>query len=155
MKKIKFAPNKIFEQILKWGVIPTFDLVIEYGNIGVIIAKRKIPPYQDQWALPGLRMFKGENLDDVLIRIAKQELGLDIDPSKREFLGQYVGNFRTEHNRQDISTGYYVKVPSTEDIQVNSNHFSSIKLIHSKSEIPPKIGAMYKFYLNKFFDLKD
>lgn len=48
---LKYAPQEVFEQILEWTVvIPTFDLVIEYGNQGVILVKRKIPPYQHQWA---------------------------------------------------------------------------------------------------------
>jgi len=155
MGKIKFAPRAIFENILEWAVIPTFDLVIEYGNKGVIIVNRKIPPYQNQWALPGLRMFKGENIADTISRIAIKELGLKIDPSKIKFLGQYVGKFTTEHSRQDLSTGYHIKIPSTQEIKINSDHFSSMRLIVSKNKIPSKIGAMYKFYLNKYFDLKN
>jgi len=154
MRAIKFAPREVFEQILEWAVIPTFDLVIEYGERGVILVKRKIPPYQNQWALPGLRMYKGENIDDTLVRIAKQELGLDIDPSERKFLGQYVGKFTTEHGRQDLSTGYCLRVPQTQEVKQNCNHFSSIRRINSREEVPQKAGAMYRFYLGRFFDLK-
>jgi hypothetical protein len=45
--KVKFAPKEIFEKILEWAVIPTFDLVIEYGNKGIIVVKRKIAPYKN------------------------------------------------------------------------------------------------------------
>ena len=155
MAKIKFAPKEIFEQILEWAVMPTFDLVIECENKGVILVKRRIAPYQNQWALPGLRMFKGENIEETLIRIANQELGLIIDPSEKQFLGQYVGMFTTEHNRQDLSTGYYIRFLSTQEIRINNDHFSGMRLINSKDEIPSRIGAMYKFYLNKYFDLKE
>jgi 8-oxo-dGTP pyrophosphatase MutT (NUDIX family) len=155
MDKTKFAPRDVFEQILEWAVIPTFDLVIEYENKGIILVKRKIAPYQNQWALPGLRMLKGENIEDTLIRIANQELGLKIDPSEKQFLGQYVGMFATEHNRQDLSTGYYIRIPPMQEIRINNNHFSAMKLINSRDEIPPRTGAMYKFYLNKFFDSKE
>jgi hypothetical protein len=154
MTKTKFAPRDIFEQILEWAVIPTFDLVIEYGNKGVIIVNRKIAPYQNKWALPGLRILKGENIEDTLIRIADKELGIKIDPSQKEFLGQYIGKFATEYNRQDLSTGYYIGISPTQEIKINRDHFSSMRLITSRKEIPSKIGAMYKFYLNKFFDLK-
>jgi len=149
VKEIKFAPRKIFEQILKWAVIPTFDLVIEYGDEGIIVVKRKITPYKNQWALPGLRMFKGESIDDTLRRIAKQELSLKINPKNKKFLGQYVGKFKTEYNRQDISTGYYIYVSSSQKIKLNKDHFSSIMLIKNKKKIPSSMGAMYKFYLNK------
>jgi len=145
--KIKFAPRKIFEQILEWAVIPAFDLVIEYGDKGVILVKRKLPPYKNVWALPGLRIYKGENIEDTIRRIAKQELGLKIDPRKRIYLGQYVAKFTTEHNRQDISTGFLIKISGKEKIVLNSEHFSGWQITKN---IPQNTGAMYKFYLNQY-----
>src|SRR6185295_9906108 len=109
MRNNGFAPRRVFEMLLKYMVIPTFDLVIEYGSEGVIVVKRKIPPYDGAWGLPGLRMQKSETIEATLRRIARDEVGLDIDPSKRTFLGQYVGKFRSEHGRQDLSTGYMVQ----------------------------------------------
>lgn len=153
MVEIKFAPREIFEQILEWSVIPTFDLLIKYRDKGIILVKRKIAPYQNQWALPGLRMFKGEKIEDTLKRIAQKELGLNIDPTSRSFLGQYVGMFTTENNRQDISTGYLINILSDQELKINPEHFSSIKMIKSKNDIPSQTGAMYKFYLNKYFEL--
>ena len=151
MNKIKFAPRGVFEQILKWAVIPTFDLLIEYDHQGFILVKRKIAPYKNQWALPGLRIYKGEGLEDVLRRIAEQELGLNITPSKRIFLGQYVGKFKTEHERQDISTGYYIRV-NKQKITLNTNHFSEYKIT---KKVPLRVGAMYKFYLKKYSVLQN
>jgi len=154
MVTLKAIPKEIYNEILEWAVIPTFDLIIEYGTEGVIIVKRKIAPYQNVWALPGRRMLKGENIEGALIRIADQELGLQIDPSERNFLGQYVGKFTTKHNRQDLSTGYSVRSVSDQKINFDETRFSSMKLIKSRDEIPSRTGAMYKFYLTKYFDLK-
>ncbi|CCF82296.1 NUDIX domain-containing protein [Nitrolancea hollandica] len=151
MENLKFAPREIFEYILEYAAIPTFDLVIEVPSGGVILVRRKIAPYANQWALPGLRMLKPEGIEDTLVRIAKNEVGLNIDPRKRIFLGQFVGRFRTEHNRQDLSTGYAVRAESVEVI-LNSDHFSSWKLIDSVEDVPSNIGAMYKFYLECYFD---
>jgi len=153
--EIKFAPKEIFYQILEWAVMPTFDLVIEYGDEGIILLKRTIAPYQAQWALPGLRMYKGEEIEDTLLRIASQELGLKIELSKRIFLGQYVGKFATEQNRQDLSTAFHIRIRSDQKIKFNEKHFSSMKMIKSKGDIPLKTGASYKFYLNRYFDLKE
>lgn len=149
----KFAPREIFEQILEWSVIPTFDLIIEYGSKGVIVAKRKIAPYKSQWALPGLRMFKGENIDNVLDRIAKQEIGLRLQ-SERVLMNQYVGKFSTEHNRQDISTCYLVKAPSNQEISLNKDHFSNYRIVTSLDQLPSPMGTMYKVYLKEFFSKK-
>jgi len=154
MVEIKFAPREVFEQLLEWGVMPTFDLIIDVEGQGVILVKRKIAPYENQWALPGLRMYKGEEIKGTLERIAKQELGLGINQENKIFIGQYVGKFITEHNRQDLSTCYYVKVASSQSPVLNENHFFSLMYIKSKEDIPSKIGAMYKFYLTEYFGSK-
>ncbi len=147
-RELKFAPKELFEQTLEYMVIPTFDLVIEYGSEGIIVVKRKIPPYQGVWALPGLRMCKPESIEDTIQRIARNELGITVDPASRVFLGQYVGRFKTEHQRQDLSTGYYLRIDSTQPLKPNLVHFSSMKLVNS---IPTTTGAMYRFYLDQFF----
>ena len=146
MTQIKFAPKEIFDQILEWAVIPTFDLILTSPS-GVVLVKRKIAPYQNQWALPGLRMYKGENIDDTLKRIAQQEVGIEIDPVKKVFIGQYVGKFKTEHERQDISTCYTAPIEGNQDIILNTEHFTSYVIT---KEIPKGIGAMYKFYIEQF-----
>lgn len=149
--KIKFAPREVFENMLDYGVIPTFDLVIEMPDgAGVVIVRRIIPPYENRWALPGLRMFKPESIEDVICRIAEDEIGLDVDVAGRAFLGQYVGRFRTERERQDLSTGYVVRALS-EEIRLNRDHFSKYLVIKKWQEVPTDIGAMYKFYLSKYF----
>jgi hypothetical protein len=152
MPKIKFAPKEVFQEILKWSVIPTFDLIVKFGDKGVIIVKRSIAPYKNQWALPGLRMFKPESIDETLRRIAKNEIGINIETNKKILLGQFVGKFKTENDRQDLSTGYLIKVNLNHKITINSEHFSAYKIINSPDQIPRNMGAMYKYYLNNYFN---
>ncbi len=145
-----FAPRDVFEQILEWSVIPTFDLVLHVDGQGFVLVRRRIAPYKGVWALPGLRMFKGESIDQALTRISTAEVGLDIDPGQRRFLGQYVGRFRTEHQRQDLSTGYLITLPAGSEPTPNPEHFSSSRL--SYDDVEP-MGAMYRFYLGAARDL--
>jgi 8-oxo-dGTP pyrophosphatase MutT (NUDIX family) len=153
--EVKFAPRDVFENILEYAVIPTFDLVVELPEGGgVVLVRRTIAPYQNKWALPGLRMFKPEGIDDVIARIAEDELGLDVDVDGKRFLGQYVGRFKTEHERQDLSTGYVVSALST-DIRINPDHFSGHQIIQKWGEVPPATGAMYRYYLARYFDHAD
>lgn len=150
--EIRFAPREIFEQILEWSVIPTFDLVVELpGEGGVVLVRRTIAPYENCWALPGLRMFKGETIDDVIARIAEDELGVQVDVDGKRFLGQYVGRFKTEHERQDLSSGYVVRALSGH-LAINPAHFSGHRVIKKYSEVPGSTGAMYRFYLSKYFE---
>ncbi|MFI0407105.1 NUDIX domain-containing protein [Actinomadura sp. 3N508] len=153
--EVKFAPRETFESILEYAVIPTFDLVVELPEDGgVILVRRTIAPYQNKWALPGLRMFKPESIDDVIARVAEDELGLAVDVDGKRFLGQYVGRFKTEHERQDLSTGYAVRASSAE-IRINPDHFSGHQIIKKWGEVPPATGAMYRYYLAEYFDKAD
>jgi ADP-ribose pyrophosphatase YjhB (NUDIX family) len=150
-KEPVFAPREAFEQILEYSVIPTFDLVIDVPERGVLMARRKIAPYAGKWALPGLRMFKNETIDDTLLRIATAETGLQIDLDNKVLIGQFKGNFRTEHNRQDLSTGYAVQALSDE-VLLNGDNFTGHRFVNSTEDIPTASGAMYRYYLDEYFE---
>lgn len=147
IRNIKLLPPDIYYTVLDWVVIPTFDILIEYGNKGFIFVKRKIAPYKDVWAFPGLRMMKSENINDSLERIAFAELGLKIDFQKKVFLGQFVGKFKTEHKRQDLSTGFYIKISEDQIIKPNIDHFYEIVV---SKKLPKPVGAMYKYYFEQY-----
>lgn len=146
---LKFAPKELFDQMLDYMVIPTFDLVIEHES-KVLFVKRKIAPYADVWALPGLRMYKSESIDDSLKRIAKDEVGLDIDSSKKVYLGQMTVKFNEEHERQDLSTGYLIKVDDSQEVILNNKHFSAYAF---SNKLLPDTGELYCFYFNKWLEL--
>jgi len=54
------------------------DAVIEDGKGNVVLIKRKYPPFQGFYALPGGFVEKGEKLKQALIREVKEETNLDI-----------------------------------------------------------------------------
>jgi ADP-ribose pyrophosphatase YjhB (NUDIX family) len=56
--------------------VPTVDIIIEMGGSGIILIKRKNPPYG--WALPGGFVDCGESLEQAAIREAKEETSLGI-----------------------------------------------------------------------------
>jgi ADP-ribose pyrophosphatase YjhB (NUDIX family) len=147
-----FAPRDVFEQMLEYGVMPTFDLVLDVPEQGILLVRRRreLAPYAGQWALPGLRQMKNERFTDTLQRIGLHEAGVEIDLPGKQFLGQFDGMFKTEHDRQDISTGYAVTALSP-DVTVNTEHFSGHRFINSPDEIPAATGAMYRAYLTEYF----
>ena len=84
-RDLQFASKDTFERILEYAVVPTFDIIVWFSCRGVILLRRKIAPYKNTWALPGLRMMKPEGIEDTLNRIARTEIGITIDPSGRQF----------------------------------------------------------------------
>jgi 8-oxo-dGTP diphosphatase len=59
---------------------PTVDLIIELktvrGEAGIVLVKRKNPPYG--WALPGGFVDYGESLESAAVREAREETSLDV-----------------------------------------------------------------------------
>ena len=102
--------------------IPTVDIIIEIerenGQEGIILIKRKNPPYG--WALPGGFVDCGESLEEAAVREAKEETSLDIrlksqfhtysdpkrDPRKHTISTVYVaaaqGKPKAQDDAQDI-----------------------------------------------------
>lgn len=74
-----------------------------------------------------------------------------ISRNSRSSLSQFVGKFRTEHSRQDLSTGYYLRVKDNQKIVINQDHFSAYQIVTSA---PNNMGAMYKFYLKIYQELR-
>ena len=76
----------------------TVDAVIMY-NEGIVLIKRKIPPFKGMYAIPGGHVEYGEKTEKAVIREVKEETGLNFkikgivgvysDP-KRDPRGHYV-----------------------------------------------------------------
>lgn len=56
--------------------VPTVDIIIELEGKGIVLIKRKNPPYG--WAIPGGFVDYGETLEDAAVREAKEEVSLDV-----------------------------------------------------------------------------
>jgi 8-oxo-dGTP diphosphatase len=55
---------------------PTVDLIIELKGRGIVLIRRKNPPYG--WALPGGFVDYGESLEDAAVREAGEETSLSV-----------------------------------------------------------------------------
>lgn len=91
-----------------------------------------------------------EEIENTLRRIAHSELGLDSDLSTRVLVGQHVGHFRTERNRQDFSTCYAIWSDAPA-LVINREHYSGHRFIKAEKGIPVRTGAMYRHFLRLFF----
>lgn len=79
----------------------TVDLIIEVGGEGVVLIKRKNPPYG--WALPGGYVDYGESLEQAAVREAKEETGLRVQLKRQ--LHTY-SDPRRDPRRHTVTTVY-------------------------------------------------
>ncbi len=56
--------------------LPTADIIIEIEDKGIVLIRRKNPPYG--WAIPGGFVEYGESLEEAAVREAKEETSLDV-----------------------------------------------------------------------------
>lgn len=142
-----WAPDEIFDSILKYSVIPTFDLILK-GTQGILLVKRCIAPYNGLWALPGLRIFRGESILTCLSRIAEEEVGLDIEPSQGAYVNQSVVGFDTRH---DLSTCYAFEL-NIDHVTLNEAHLSDWTFVKELADIPAETGDLYREHLRHYFE---
>ena len=76
-RRIIQCPNCKTEIETYRNPVPTVDIIIEMEPDGVVLIKRKNPPFG--WAIPGGFVDYGESLEEAAVREAKEETDLDVD----------------------------------------------------------------------------
>ncbi|MFC1884260.1 NUDIX domain-containing protein [Thermodesulfobacteriota bacterium] len=69
---------------------PTVDIIIETDDGGIVLIKRKNPPYG--WAIPGGFVDYGESLESAALREAREETSMNVELSYQ--LGAYSDPLR-------------------------------------------------------------
>ena len=106
---------------------------------GVLIAKRKNEPAKGEWFWPGGRLRKGEPLEHGVRRVAREELGIEIDIEGR--LGVYSHFWDTSAvaggPSQHTVNVVYVATPTAADfeIELNEQHGEYRFLTEMESEL--------------------
>jgi ADP-ribose pyrophosphatase YjhB (NUDIX family) len=78
-------PQDEFEAIFSRVPRLTVEVVIATPDTGVLLSLRDIPPCQGLWHIPGGTVRFGEPAAEAVRRVARDELGLEVEP--RELLG--------------------------------------------------------------------
>ncbi len=101
--------EKTLLEIVRHTPLVSIDLIVYNPKGEVLLGLRRNRPAQNTWFVPGGRIRKDERIPQALRRIAKAELGLELDPGQANFKGVYEhlyeDNFAGE---QGISTHYIV-----------------------------------------------
>lgn len=86
---MEFIPAPLYQQILVNLPIACVDIAIEFEQ-KILLLKRKNPPAQGQWWLPGGRVHKGETLEAAALRKAQVETGLECCIEKMIYTGETI-----------------------------------------------------------------
>jgi ADP-ribose pyrophosphatase YjhB (NUDIX family) len=125
--------------------IPTVDIIIKIESKGIVLIKRKNPPYG--WALPGGFVDYGESLEEAAVREAKEETDLDA-----ELIGQFhtYSDPARDSRHHSISTVYVAKAegkPQAKDDAIEIGIFN-------ESDLPDAIAFDHRSILKDYFKSK-
>ncbi len=122
--------------------IPTVDIIIEIESNGIVLIKRKNPPYG--WAIPGGFVDYGESLEEATVREAKEETNLDVKLIKQFHT---YSDPKRDPRHHSISTIYIAKakgIPETKDDALEIGIFT-------ESNLPEEIAFDHRSILKDYF----
>jgi ADP-ribose pyrophosphatase YjhB (NUDIX family) len=122
--------------------VPTVDIIIEIETKGIILIKRKNPPYG--WAIPGGFVDYGETLEEAALREAKEETDLDVKLIKQFHTYSEPNRDPRQHT---ISTIYIAKakgIPQAKDDALDIGIFT-------ESNLPDEIAFDHRSILSDYF----
>jgi ADP-ribose pyrophosphatase YjhB (NUDIX family) len=125
--------------------ISTVDIIIEIESKGIVLIKRKNPPYG--WAIPGGFVDYGESLEKAGVREAKEETSLDV-----KLIRQFhtYSDPKRDPRHHSISTVYIAKakgIPKARDDALEIGVFN-------ETNLPEEIAFDHREILKDYFKLR-
>jgi ADP-ribose pyrophosphatase YjhB (NUDIX family) len=139
-----WMPDKVWRQVKRLIPIPCVDVLLENSKGEILVGWRRIPPYQNVWALPGGRVYRGESLRDASMRILA---GYGLSSGSLFVVGIFPVKFPT---RADFTVCLASNKPKGL-ARPDGYEFSSFKW---KKRVPSKIGANYARMILKWQRLR-
>jgi ADP-ribose pyrophosphatase YjhB (NUDIX family) len=141
-KKTILCPKCKKEIEVYQNPIPTVDIIIEIESRGIVLIKRKNPPYG--WAIPGGFVDYRESLEKAAVREAKEETNLDV-----KLIRQFhtYSDPKRDPRHHSISTVYIAKgkgKPKARDDALEIGIFN-------ESNLPDEIAFDHRLILRDYF----
>jgi colanic acid biosynthesis protein WcaH len=76
-----------FLDVVRHTPLVSVDLVVRNERDEVLVGLRNNRPAKDRWFVPGGRICKDERIRDALLRVSREELGVDVSIDDAVFLG--------------------------------------------------------------------
>jgi ADP-ribose pyrophosphatase YjhB (NUDIX family) len=108
--------------------IPTVDIIIEVKPGGIVLIKRKNPPYG--WAIPGGFVDYGESLEDAALREAREETSLEVTSLKQFHTYSDPRRDPRHHSISTVFVGKGMGTPMARDDALEIAIFDRFNLPH-------------------------
>jgi len=167
----KYSLNEdTFIEIVKNTPLVSIDLIITNNKDEVLLGVRKNKPALNTWFVPGGRISKNEKIEDAIIRISENEIGVQLHIEDTIFIGAfdhiYEDNFA---NDPDFGTHYVAlaflipldysidlkRMPKTQHNKVDYIHESIIVDNNSYNDIKIHKNTKDYFPISKFLNSTD
>ena len=92
--KVKSIPNlskKDFDRVLKMVPTTVVEVIVKNEN-GILLGKRNTQPFHGMWHLTGGFVHYNEKISDAVKRIAKREIGADVEIVKLLGIYEYIND---------------------------------------------------------------
>jgi len=134
MKPDKLPYDKFIET---FKYVPRLAVnILAVNNKGeVLLTKRSIKPFKGFWHFPGSFLLKGETLFDCAQRVAREELGLNIDRGKLGLAGVF-DDLDGDPRGQIVDVIYQIEVNQP----VNLKPTSETSELRFFKKFPSKVG---------------
>ena len=73
-----YLPEELYTDFLTNMPETCVEVVLQHQG-AVLLAKREIEPAKGEWFWPGSRLYKGEPTEEAAHRVAREELGIEIE----------------------------------------------------------------------------
>ena len=95
--------DRIYSKVPRLSV----ELIIKDEDGRIFFTKRAIPPCTGQWHLPGGTVYFAESLQDAVKRVAKREIGIEVQKSINNGFIEYPSHYK---NGLDTPVGLVFEV---------------------------------------------
>jgi ADP-ribose pyrophosphatase YjhB (NUDIX family) len=138
-----WIPEQLWLQVKRHIPIPCVDVILENSQAQILLGWRLIPPYREVWALPGGRIYKGENLEAATKRILAQ---YDVTFSDLFLVGVFPIRLVSRSDFTVCVAGEYLSGVARPD----GKEFSSFRW----TKRFPKMGANYRRMISMWLRMK-
>ena len=141
-RKVIKCPNCKKEIEFYQNPIPTVDIIIEIEGKGVVLVRRRNPPYG--WAIPGGFVDYGESLEEAAIREAKEETNLDV-----KLIRQFhtYSDPKRDPRHHSITTVYIAKAKGIPEAKDDAKEIG----IFNNKDLPKDIVFDHRSILEDYF----